>query len=152
VSVDLYNTDWPPLGTPKGQDTSPGSPMKTSPVKNDGSPMAFEVSERGKMGTVITPTSGPISQNPLLVKIPRFNKSPNTKWLHTQGLIPVRNGLLAPGYIPEINADHSLCAPGQACPKAPSMSCTDICNKASAWHGTSRAQHCSQLWQHICSE
>jgi hypothetical protein len=68
VSVYLYNNDWPPLGMPKRDDAAPSSPMKMSPVKGDTSPMAFEVPERGK--TVIMPTSSPISQNPLLAKIP----------------------------------------------------------------------------------
>jgi hypothetical protein len=147
VSINLYNTDWPPLGTPKAQITSPGSAMKTSPAKNDDSPMAFEVSGKGKMGTVVTPTSSPISQNPLLVKIPQFNNAPNAKWLHTQGLIPASSSLLAPGYIPAINADPHLRAPGQACPKAPLMSRTDIRPSALTGlaHGVAPAEHSTAL-------
>jgi hypothetical protein len=146
VSVDLDNTDWPPLGTPKNH-TSPGSPMKTSPAKHDDSPMATEVSGKGKTGTAITPTSSPISRNPLLAKIPRFNHAPNAAWLHAQGLIPASSGLLAPGYIPAINADPRLRAPGQARPKAPSMSRTDIRPSAPTGlpHGTASAERSTAL-------
>ena len=70
--------------------------------------MALKVSGRGKVGAVIMPTSSRILQNPLLVKIPQFDNASNAKWLGTQGLIHVSNGLLAPGYIPTIDADLHL--------------------------------------------
>jgi hypothetical protein len=95
--------------SPHRQTATTSKDLRGSPKHVTSSPMKVdEHSAKGKLRAILSPSSSPISQNPLLAKkvapIPLRPQIPNVQttnahWLNSHGLIPVGDNINAPGYV-----------------------------------------------------
>ena len=100
---------------PQSDGPLPSSEPRLPPAHQPSAPLSPMVVDREVQGSVATPLSSPISQNPLLQQVPlvvqlsspsrRSSQSLRTRdstaaWATADGLLPIREGFTAPGYVP----------------------------------------------------